>query len=123
MKYTLLGLSVAIAALFPASAKADCKVQGPSPMYLGKNENYSLLITMGPSELCAIFFNALASDVQFNSAEVIAPPAAGKLTSAGRFDFAYAAPKTGHDAFTIKLCGNDTAGTGCNKLDYSVQVQ
>jgi len=104
-------------------AWAECKILTPSVMYLGKNENYDLSITVEPDGLCPIFFNAQAGGVSFTSSEILAKPSAGRLAPAGHNDFAYVAPKAaGQDSFKLRLCGIDTAGTGCNVLTYAVQV-
>ena len=117
-------ISVWLLCLISSSAAfADCKIAGPSPMYLGKNTTYKIFITLEPQGLCNLLFDALSSAVVFTSAEIAQPPATGKLISAGRFSFAYAAADAGQDQFSLSVCGKDLAGTGCDTLNYSVEVK
>ena len=127
MKIRNFGALLAGFAVVPFTAfgaLADCKTNGLSPMYLGKNETYRLLLTTEPDGLCPIFFNAQGNGVSFTSADIAEPPTKGRLAPAGHNDFAYVAPKVaGADAFVLKICGTDAAGTGCNRLEYSVEVK
>lgn len=116
-------LFVVLSAALAGPALAECKVSGPSPMYLGSNATYEISVTVEPQGLCPLFFSSLSSAVHFSSADILAKPSSGKLASAGHLNFAYSAANVGHDHFSLSLCGTDTAGTGCDTLNYVVDVK
>lgn len=92
-------------------------------MYLGNNTTYRISITLERQSLCNLVFDALSSAVVFTSAEIAQQPTAGKLVSTSRYSFAYSASDAGQDQFTLTVCGTDLAGTGCDRLNYSVEVK
>ena len=126
MKIFPLQLSLAISSLAcsAAVALAECKVSGPSPMYLGANKTYALSVKVELDSPCLISFKALNSAAHFSSVGLWEKPALGKLISAGDLSFVYTAPrKAGTDSFSLRVCGTDQAGTGCDRLNYAVDVR
>ena len=116
-KWLILSLGLATPAV------AECKVSGPSPMYLGSNATYEISVTVEPQGLCPLFFSSLSAAVHFSSADILTKPSSGRLAPAGNLNFAYSAATVGHDTFSLTLCGTDTAGTGCDTLNYVVDVK
>ena len=126
MTIHLLKLIVTVSTLVCASsvALAECKVSGPSPMYLGANKTYALSIKVELGGPCLISFSPLSDTAHFSTAQIIASPNQGKLISAGTLAFVYTGPgQSGADNFSLRVCGTDQAGQGCDRLDYSVDVR
>ncbi len=93
-------------------------------MYLGANKTYSLSIKAQLGGPCLISFSPLSDTAHFSTAEISAAPNRGKLLSTGAMAFVYTAPKRpGADNFSLRVCGVDIAGKGCDSLDYSVEVK
>ena len=119
-------IKIAIWLLFLASSSAafgECKIVGPNPMYLGKNTTYKIVMTLEQQGLCNLAFDALSDAVEFTSTEITQQPTTGKLSSTGKFSFTYTATGAGKDQFTLSVCGTDLAGTGCDRLNYFVDVK
>ena len=69
-------------------------------------------------------FSPLGDTAHFSTAQIIAAPNQGALASAGAMAFVYTAPsQPGADNFSLRVCGSDKAGEGCDRLDYSVEVK
>lgn len=117
----LLATGIAIASFGPASA--DCQIHGPETMYLGDGGSYSLQLTAHRSGTCSLSFIRKAADVSFSSVEVTNQPKAGKFSGNDTYRLFYTPPATGDsDSFSLKVCGKDTHGTGCNVLNYAVTI-
>lgn len=117
----LLAATLSVAAVAPAYA--DCKIQAPGTMYLGDGASYSLHLFARRTETCPISFSRQAEGVAFSSVDVVNPPKFGKFSNIDTYNLFYSPPATGdRDSFSLKLCGKDTHGTGCNTLNYAVTV-
>ena len=117
----LLATGIAIASFGPASA--DCQVRGPETMYLGDGGSYSLQMIAHRSGTCSLSFKRQAADVSFSSVEVTNLPKAGKFSGSDAYNLFYTPPTTGvSDSFSLKVCGKDTHGAGCNVLNYAVTI-
>ena len=93
-------------------------------MYLGANKIYLLSINVEIDNPCLIAFQAQNDEVRFSSVEIIANPNSGRLSATGKFSYTYVAQKhNSSDNFSLKVCGSDSAGTGCDTLNYSATVQ
>jgi hypothetical protein len=73
---------------------------------------------------CSYGFQA-GGTTTFSGASVGAPPEHGTLKQTTTFNFVYT-PKAGYkgdDNYSIKVCGQSRANTGCSTINYSVTVK
>jgi hypothetical protein len=117
----LLAAAVGVAAVAPAHA--DCKIQATATMYLGDGGSYSLNLFARRNEVCSISFLRQAEGVTFSSVDVVNPPKFGKFSNKDAYNLFYSPPANGdQDSFSLRICGTDTHGTGCNILKYAVTI-
>jgi len=117
----LLAAAVSVTAL--AQAHADCKMQAAGTMYLGDGGSYSLHLFARRNEICSISFSRQAEGVAFSSVDVVNKPKFGKFSNKDNYNLFYSPPTNGdQDSFSLKICGKDTHGTGCNTLNYTVTI-
>jgi hypothetical protein len=116
-------LAAAVSVTVLAQAHADCKIQAPGTMYLGDGGTYSLHIFARRDETCSISFSRQAEGVVFASVDVVNKPKFGKFSDKNTYNLFYLPPTNGdQDSFSLRICGKDTHGTGCNTLNYTVTV-
>jgi|EndMetStandDraft_6_1072998.scaffolds.fasta_scaffold253104_2 hypothetical protein len=107
-----------------SAAIAKCQIDGPPFIFLGDNGSYAMSIDMRHGDSCPLGLTPLNPAVKFDSVDMIAPAQAGVLRRASTFSYDYLAPATGNaDRFSLKICGTDTRGRGCNVLNYSVTLR
>ncbi|SEK82301.1 hypothetical protein SAMN04515666_10299 [Bosea lupini] len=117
-----LASMIAIAALMiSANAFAECRVTGPK-WYLHTNDRVTLKAEMD-SQGCGHSYG-VAGTWRMDKLVVMKPPSNGQLRQIGEVTFYYI-PKAGFrgtDNYVLYICGKDTWGSGCARLNYEATV-
>jgi len=115
--------AISIAALMiSANASAECRVTGPK-WYLHTNDRVTLKAEMD-SQGCGHSY-AVAGTWRMDKLVVMKPPSNGQLRQIGEVTFYYI-PKAGFkgtDNYVLYICGKDTWGSGCARLNYEAAVE
>ncbi|PTM38749.1 hypothetical protein [Bosea sp. 124] len=103
-------------------AAAECVVNGPK-WYLNTNDRVTLHATMN-AQGCGHTYQ-VAGTWRMDKIVALKPPANGILRQIGEVTFYYIprAGFSGSDNYVIYICGKDTWGSGCARLNYEVVVQ
>ena len=123
MQRKILAIAIALGALQCTAAMAFSFDPHP-PIYLGAGGAYDSTMHARAGEVCDIAFNPLSPKTQFDSIDVVLPPKSGTIRKSAPLNIEYVAPTgVSQDEFTLKVCGKDTRGTGCNVVKYKVSVK
>jgi len=106
-----------------SAAMADCRTMFVI-FRLSQNESVSTTGISTGGSACGI---NLRSDglLHFTSVSIAARPSNGTLTDLGAIRFRYK-PRAGFkgvDRYSIRVCGKDSAGSGCATVTYNITVQ
>jgi len=114
---------IAIAVLMiSANASAECRVTGPK-WYLHTNDRVTLKAEMD-SQGCGHSYG-VAGTWRMDKLVVMKPPSNGQLRQIGEVTFYYI-PRSGFrgtDNYVLYICGKDTWGSGCARLNYEAAVE
>lgn len=105
-----------------ANASAECRVTGPK-WYLHTNDRVTLKAEMD-SQGCGHSYG-VAGTWRMDKLVVMKPPSNGQLRQIGEVTFYYI-PKAGFkgtDNYVLYICGKDTWGSGCARLNYEAAVE
>lgn len=114
-------LGIFAAASFASQASAACDVDGEL-FYLHKNDQSKHRAKMDING-CDLHFITSKKTV-FRSAAIVTKPKNGALRKIAHLEFRYR-PKPGFkgdDAFSVRVCGKTTGGSGCSILHYTATV-
>ncbi|HEV7335402.1 MULTISPECIES: hypothetical protein [Bosea] len=101
---------------------AECRVTGPK-WYLHTNDKVTLKAEMD-SQGCGHSFG-VAGTWRMEKLVALKPPANGSLRQIGEVTYYYI-PKLGFrgdDNYVIYICGKDTWGSGCARLNFEATVR
>lgn len=124
MRLSLALLCSVIVAIGNASAaNAECKISSPNVMYLGTNATYDISLELGVNDLCSLNFVEKGERVTFQLLKTEMEPTAGTLERISDFVIYFKPGKAvREESFALKLCGTDSAGSGCSLLRYKATV-
>lgn len=106
----------------PLAASAECRVTGPK-WYLHTNDRVTLKAEMD-SQGCGHSYG-VAGTWRMDKLVVMKPPSNGQLRQIGEVTFYYI-PRAGFkgtDNYVLYICGKDTWGSGCARLNYEAAVE
>ncbi|WP_332694426.1 hypothetical protein [Bosea sp. (in: a-proteobacteria)] len=103
-------------------ALAECRVTGPK-WYLHTNDKVTLKAEMD-AQGCGHSFG-VAGTWKMEKLVALKPPASGSLRQIGEVTFYYIprAGFVGSDSYVIYICGKDTWGSGCARLNFEATVR
>ena len=106
----------------PTAASAECRVTG-TKWYLHTNDRVTLKAEMD-SQGCGHTY-AVAGTWRMDKLVVMKQPSNGQLRQIGEVTYYYI-PKSGFrgtDSYVLYICGKDTWGSGCARLNYEATVE
>jgi hypothetical protein len=111
----------ALACTVASSAFADCNT-APFRFFPAQNDHVSTSVTT--TGACTHGFSAGGTSA-FTQASIAGKPSHGTLTQVAPFRFTYQPAKSykGQDSYSVKICGNSNAGSGCSTITYNADVQ
>jgi hypothetical protein len=105
----------------PAAA-ADCRVN-PFRFFPAQNDSVTTTAVLTGGGSCIHRFRA-GGRLQFTSASIASPPVHGTLEQRPlRFRYKPKPGFKGSDQYSLKVCGEGTAGAGCSTITYRISVQ
>lgn len=114
-------LPCVLAVLYPGLGEAKCIVSGPK-WYLHTNDRVDISVK-SDSDGCGHSFGR-GFAWQMDKVAVMQQPKNGTMRQIGETTFYYI-PKRGYvgpDNYVIYICGKDTWGLGCSRLNFNVSV-
>lgn len=102
-------------------AEAKCTVSGPK-WYLHTNDRVDISVR-SDSDGCGHSFG-VGFAWRMDKIVVMQPPKNGTMRQIGETTFYYIPKRdfVGQDSYVIYICGKDTWGSGCSRLNFDVLV-
>lgn len=106
----------------PDASEAKCRVTGPK-WYLHTNDRVDMAVESDP-EGCGHSFG-IGFAWRMDKIEIMRPPKNGTIRQIGETTYYYIPKRdyVGPDSYVIYICGKDTWGMGCSRLNFNVLVQ
>ncbi len=118
-----LAMLVALIALFPASARAEC-IYKPFEYFPEKNDGVVVELIVKSGTTCAHNFKE-GPGYAFTSVTFERSPEHGSLGKAGALRFIYRPARSfkGKDAYMFKICATKGGQKGCSAIAFVATVQ
>lgn len=116
-------IALIVGAATTSVAMADCRTIRFN-FHVSQNDSISTTGVSNGGSACVHRFRSWSTS-QLTSGAIASPPANGSLSSIGTLQFRYK-PKSGFkgvDKYALRICGTESAGSGCSTISYSITVE
>ena len=116
-------IALIASATMTSVAMADCRTIRFN-FHVSQNESVATTGVSSGGSACIHRFRSWSTS-QLTSGSIASPPANGSLSSIGALQFRYK-PKAGFkgaDKSALRICGTESAGSGCSTINYTITVE